>query len=109
MIFPHYITLERFVSTDLYGEVTYEPPEKIPATLDYVIKDIRDFRGNTILTSAWIALPPDTKIGLRDKITMPDGTAPYIGTIGPTWDYRRNRVHYIEVYVARARPGEGSL
>jgi hypothetical protein len=109
MFFTDSVVLEKFVSQDIYSKVTYASPQTIPADIDYIQKNIKDFRGNTILTSAWIALPPETNIGLADRITLPDHTTPFIGSISPIKDYRRGIVHYIEVYVSRQRPGEGSL
>ena len=101
MIFTQSIILEKRISQDVYGSGTYGDPSTVPAAIDYVIKNIKDFKGNTILTSAWIAVPPGTNIDLSDRLTMPDGTNPYIGSVAPTFNYRTGDVHYIEVFVGR--------
>jgi hypothetical protein len=109
MDFPETVTIAPFVSSDVYGNITHGEGVTVPACIDYLIKNIKDFRGNEFITSAWVALPPATTIGYRDKLTLPDGSSPYIGSIGRAYDYESKTVVYIEVYTGRVKPGEGIL
>jgi len=96
-------------SEDIYGNRTYGTAVTVPACIDYIIRNIKDFRGNEFITSGWIALPPSTTVAYNSQITMPDGTHPYIGSIGDAFDEEARAVLYKEVYVGRVKPGEGSL
>lgn len=105
MRFPQSITLEKFVSRDAYHNITYGAPSTVHAAIEYIIKKIIDATGTEIVTSAWIALPPNTSISYNDKITLPDNSTPVIGSIAPVFNYRTKQNHYIEVYVSKARQG----
>jgi hypothetical protein len=105
MKYPQTVTLERYVSKDAYHNVTYGTPETIPAFIDYTIKKVIDFTGTEIVTSAWISFPPGTIIDYKDRVTLPDGSKPVIGSIAPICNYRTRTTQYIEVYVSKGRPG----
>jgi hypothetical protein len=107
--FSRSVTIAPWVSTDVYGKDTYGTPVRSEANIDYIIKDIKDFRGNEFITSAWIALPPTTRIFWKDKVTLPDGSSPYIGSIGEGYDEESKQLSYREIYVGRVKPGEGIL
>jgi hypothetical protein len=109
MEFTRSIILERFQSQDVYGKSRYDEAETVEAIVDYMVKNLKDFRGNEYMSSAWIALPPGTAISRRDRITLPDGTQPYIGSIAEVFDESIREPLYIEVYVGRIKPGEGVL
>jgi hypothetical protein len=109
MEFTRSVTIAPYVSTDVHGKNTYGTPVTVPACIDYLMKNIKDFRGNEVITSSWIALPPNTSISLKDQITLPDGSTPYIGSIGEAYDEEAREVVYKEVYVGRVKPGEGIL
>lgn len=107
--FTRSVTIQQSTGVDRYGKRTYGDPEEVPACISYLIKNIKDFRGNTFITSAWIALPCGTPIDMHTKITLPDGTSPYIGSFGDAYDEEARQDVYLEVYVGRVAPGEGSL
>jgi hypothetical protein len=109
MEFPQSVIIEPFAEKDVDGNVTYGTPVTSDACVDYLIKNIKDFRGNELITSAWIALPPTASIAYNSRVTLPDGSKPYIGSIGEAYDYESKTVIYKEVYVGRVKPGEGIL
>jgi len=109
MTYTRSVTIAPCTSEDVYGKRSYGTAVTVPACIDYLIKNIKDFRGNEFITSGWLALPPGTAINYSSKITMPDGSNPYIGSIGDAFDEEAGEVLYLEVYVGRVSPGEGSL
>jgi hypothetical protein len=109
MNYTRSVTIAPCNSEDVYGKRTYGTGVVTPACIDYVQRNIKDFRGNEFITSGWIALPPSTTLAYNSKITMPDGSNPYIGSIGDAYDEEAGVVLYKEVYVGRVRPGEGTL
>jgi hypothetical protein len=109
MNYTRTVTIENYIGEDRYGLRTYGPATVVPATLTSMVKDIKDFRGNTFLSDAWIAVPPDTVVRERDKITLPDGSAPYIGSISKIYDEEAEEYLYTEIYIGKVAPGEGSL
>lgn len=109
MNYTRSVTIAPCTAEDVYGTRTYGTAVTVPAVIDYLIKNIKDFRGNEFITSGWLALPPTTAVTYSSKITMPDGSTPYIGSIGDAFDEEAGEVLYKEVYVGRVSPGEGSL
>jgi len=104
--FVQSVSIAPFVSKDAYHKVTYGTAVTVKANVDYIIKNMIDSRGNEIVTSAWIALPAGTSLTYDSKITLPDGSTPYIGSIAPAVNFRTGNTEYIEVYVSRLKPGE---
>jgi hypothetical protein len=109
MVYTRSVSIAACTAEDVYGNRTYGTAATVPACIDYVIRNIKDFRGNEFITSGWIALPPTTTVAYNSKITMPDGETPYIGSIAEAYDEEAGEVLYKEIYVGRVRPGEGSL
>lgn len=109
MNYTRSVTIAPYTGEDRYGARTYGDAVVVPAILTSMIKDIKDFRGNTFLSDAWIAVPPDTTVGERDRITLPDGSAPYIGSISKIYDEEAEEYLYTEIYIGKVAPGEGSL
>ncbi len=107
MKFNTSISVAPYVSEDVYGKRIYGTPVILPCNIDYTIKNIKDFRGNAFITASWLAFPPGTTIDYKDKITLPDGTHPYIGSISKIQNQRNGTIHYLEVYTGRVAPGQG--
>jgi hypothetical protein len=109
MEYTRSVTIEPCTGEDVYGKRTYGTAVTVPACIECLIKNIKDFRGNEFITSGWLALPPSTAIAYNSRVTMPDGSHPYIGSIGDAFDEEAGEVLYKEIYVGRVSPGEGSL
>lgn len=107
--FSRSVEIAPFISRNVYGTCTYGTPVTVPACIDYTIKNIKDFRGNDLITSAWIALPADFSINYQDQITLPNGEKPYIGSIDDAYDEEAREVLYKIIYVGRVAPGQGIL
>jgi hypothetical protein len=104
--FPRTVTIAPYVSKDAHMAVTYGTPITYPACVEYITKYMINFRGASFITSSWVALPPGTPVTVQDKITLPDGSTPYIGSIAEAYDEEAHQVIYIEVYVGKTAPGE---
>jgi hypothetical protein len=109
MVYTRSVTIAPCISTDLHGKNTYGTAVTVPACVDYTVKNIRDFDGNTFITSAWIALPPTTTINYKSKVTLPNSDTSYVGSISEAYDEEAGEVLYLEVYLGRVAPGEGAL
>jgi hypothetical protein len=70
MIFTRSVTLEPFLSEDVYGKYVFGEAETVEAIVDYMVKNLKDFRGNEYMTSAWVALPPGTSIILAQPMLL---------------------------------------
>lgn len=107
--YPRSVSIEPFVSENVYGARTFGTPVVSPACVEYTVKNVKDFRGNEYIADAWIALPPGTDIDYDYRVTLPNSSTPYIGSISYVYDEEAQEVEYVEVYVGRVAPGEGSL
>ena len=113
MLFELYYTrsvvIEPCASEDVNGNRTYGTPVTVPAIIDYTTKNIKDFRGNEYISSAWVCVPPDTVIAYNSRVTLPNGMQPYVGSITEAFDEEAGEVLYLEIYTGRVAPGEGML
>lgn len=109
MHYTRSVTITPCTGEDRHGARTYGEAETVPAIISYMEKDIRDFRGNVFISSAWVAVPPDTVVTIKDLVGLPDGSAPYIGSIANIFDEEAEAYLYKEIYVGRVAPGEGSV
>lgn len=106
MKFVQTVQIEPFVSKDAHHNVTYGTAATVSANVDYITKKITAQNGNEIVSTAWVALPPETVITGNERITLPNGTKQFIGSFGPATNYRKGETHYLEVYVSKVKPGE---
>ncbi|HEX2955692.1 MAG TPA: hypothetical protein VHO70_02605 [Chitinispirillaceae bacterium] len=107
--FTRSVTIAPYVGEDRFGKRTYGPAVVVPAIITWLVKDIKDFRGNTFIADAWVAIPPEYAVGERDKITLPNGASPFIGSISQIFDEEAEEYLYTEIYIGKVAPGEGSL
>jgi hypothetical protein len=103
------VTITPYIGEDRYGARIYGEAATVPCILAWLVKNIKDFRGNTFISDAWIAIPPEYTIAERDQVTLPDGSTPFIGSISKIFDEEAEDYLYTEVYVGKVAPGEGSL
>lgn len=106
MKFVQSVGIEPFVSKDAHHNCTYGTSVTIAANADYITKKITDQNGKEIVSTAWMALPPETVLSGNERITLPNGSKQFIGSHGPATNYRTGETHYIEVYVSKVKPGE---
>lgn len=72
------IVHEAFASQDGYGAPTYSAPVIRPGRLEYKIRRIVDSTGEERLSRARVFFDGTFTLELRDRLTLPDGTAPRI-------------------------------
>src|SRR5665647_1421872 len=106
MKFSKSITLAPYVSKDAFHKNTYGTAVTVDANIFPIIKIYTDKSGSEVVSSAKLMLPKNTVIGYDDKITLPDNSTPYIGSIASESNQRTGECHYIEVYLSRLKPGE---
>jgi hypothetical protein len=109
MEFTRSVTIAPCTGEDRYGKKTFGEAVEVPAILSFMEKNIKDFRGNTFLSSSWVAVPPDTVVSNKDQVVLPDGSTAYIGSIAKIYDEEAQDFLYTEIYIGRVAPGEGSL
>ena len=78
---PHTVTIAPYASYNNYGEETFSGSTRTASA--YVEPGDQMDRGDQIneKTRSTVAHVADTSITLKDKITLPDGTTPEIGTV----------------------------
>lgn len=103
------ITFESCTAQDALGERTYAAPVTVKCRVDYIEKNIKDYNNNEFITSARIIAPAGTSVKRSDRITLPNGDNPYIGSISPKENYRLGKVAYVEIWVGRIEAGEVGL
>jgi hypothetical protein len=103
------ITIAPFSAQDALGKKTYGTAVTVKCLINYVEKNIKDFDNNEFITSAVIRIPGVSTVERQDKITLPNGDTPYIGSISQKTNYRVNRVSYTEVWVGRIAAGESRV
>lgn len=107
--FTRSVTIEYCTSENKYGSRTYTEPITVPAIISYTVKNIKDFRGNTFITAAWIALPPGIGVFYDSRVTIPGEETSFVGSINKIFDEEAGDFLYTELYCGRVAPGEGSL
>ena len=105
MKFLQKVTIEHLICVDAYHVPTYSSPISQKAIVDSSVKSMKQLPSNETTSSAHILFPPGTSIGPDDRITTEDGTHP-IRYISSTENYRNGKIHYIDVYIGRQKPGE---
>jgi hypothetical protein len=100
------VTIAPFSAQDALGAKTYGTAATVKCFINYVEKNIKDFDNNEFITSAVIRIPGTSTVTRQDKITLPNGESPYIGSISQKTNYRLNRTSYTEIWVGRIAAGE---
>ena len=111
MKFPDEVGYEPCTSIDEYGTCAFGEKVTLKCSIEYVEKNIKDLNDNEFMTSAWIAFHPTVGSVIKryDRITLPDNSQQYIGSIAQRKNKRLKKITYIEVYVGRVAPGEGVM
>jgi hypothetical protein len=86
-----------YVSQDQYGMPVYGSALARPARVEFRTRQMVSRTGADILSRAKIFLLPDPPVSPRDRLVLPDGTAPAIQDIWPIDDVD-GTLHHIEVF-----------
>lgn len=100
------VTITPFSAQDAMGAKTYGTAVTVKCLVNYIEKNIKDFDNNEFITSAVIRIPGVSTVTRADKITLPNGESPYIGSISQKTNYRLNKTSYTEIWVGRIAAGE---
>lgn len=83
----HTVTIAPWASQNAAGEATYGSPVSYPALVEFTTSKVQlvgvlDGRvGQALVHKATVYIDGRPTIGLRDKITLPDGQTPQILTV----------------------------
>jgi hypothetical protein len=87
-----------YVGHDAYGAPQYGPPFTRPARVEYSTTVVTNAQGQERTSTTLLILNGDVPITLRDKLTLPDGTAPAIQEIqAPRMPFRPATIHHYAV------------
>jgi hypothetical protein len=103
MDFPDICTISPFVSEDGYQVPTYGTG--FMTICKYEELQEKDSTGSFIVSSGWLALPPETAIHLKDKITLEDGETPSIMKLRKIKSPVSNEVEYIRIILGEPMTG----
>lgn len=91
------LTVEPYQGRDVHSDPVFGPPVTYSCRVVYRRSMIRDNKGEEATSNVRIILPPEAQIGLKDRITLPDGSHAPIVAIEPGYDERGHPYH-ITVY-----------
>jgi hypothetical protein len=103
MDFPDICTISPFVSEDAHQNPTYGTG--FMTICKYEELQEKDSEKGIIVTSGWLALPPETAIHMKDKITLEDNSTPEIKKIRLIRSPVSNDREYIRVILGTESEG----
>lgn len=68
---------------DVYGAPVYATPVVLAARVDWKVRRITNHAGEERISRAQVFFNGDVTLGVRDKMTLPDGTSPPIQVLSP--------------------------
>jgi len=105
MLFTHKVILEKCVGKDEYHRPIYQAPVTIPAIVDDASKTFRNRPNEETEYTARVLLPNNYEPQPDDRITF-NGNTNFIRFVSCAHDYRRDIVHYYNVYFGKQKPRE---
>ncbi len=84
------IIVERWTGQDAYSKPLYSAPVTIMGQVSGVAQLIRTASGQEAASNTTIILPGDAAIGVKDRLTLPDGTRPAILSVTTVPDQAGN-------------------
>lgn len=84
------IVVERWTGQTTYAKPIYAPPATIMGQVSGVAQMVRNVNGQETASNTTILLPGDAAIGVKDRLTLPDGTHPAIIAINTVPDQAGN-------------------
>lgn len=80
------LLIERWSGQDVYGQASYLPVIRCFCRVQNQQEIIRDQRGQEIVSKTNIYVDSAVVVGLKDRITLPDGTQPPILQVKSLYD-----------------------
>ena len=87
------VTYQRYVSQDGYGAPTFATGIVLPARIEYKLRRIVNAQGEERMSRAKVFLDGAIPLDLRDKLVLPDGTAPALQLVYAVNDERGSPHH----------------
>jgi hypothetical protein len=103
MDFPDICTISPYVSEDGHQNPTYGTDFQIICKYEELQE--KDSEKGIIITSGWLALPSETSIHMKDKVTLEDNSTPEIRKIRRIKSPVSNDVEYIRVILGTESEG----
>ena len=75
------ITLQAFVGQDAYGKPQYGPAVQHPARVAYRVTTLTNAQGQERTSTSVVYLNGDVVITVKDRLVLPDNSAPAIQAI----------------------------
>ncbi|PWK07502.1 hypothetical protein [Tumebacillus permanentifrigoris] len=91
------VLIENSTGTTKHGTVEYGPPELCKALVMLEIKAVRDDQNNEVVSSGHIYLDGKVVVGIKSRVTLPNGSKPPILSVKPQFDLDGS-VHHWTVY-----------
>jgi hypothetical protein len=105
MNYTQSVTISPYLSENEYGDRTYGTPVTVPAILTWSILNIIDFQGHLFISNASVTIPIEYSVDEKDKITLPNGSSPDIGSISKIFDEEAEEYIYTKIYLGKSAPG----
>ena len=87
-----------YTGQDAYGKPTHAAPVNRPARIEYQVSAVATPAGQARTSTTVVFFDSDVPIGLKDKLTLPDGSEPAIQEIqSPRHAEAPARIHHHKV------------
>lgn len=90
------VIVERWIGQDAYAKPRFAAPVTIMGQVSGVAQLVRSTNGQEQASNTTLILPGDAAIGVKDRLTLPDGTHPTILSVNTVPDQAGNLT--IQVY-----------
>ena len=84
------VIVERWLGQDAYAKPIYSAPVTLMGQVSGVAQMVRTVTGSEVASNTTIILPGDAAIGVKDRLTLPDGTRPAILSVTTVPDQAGN-------------------
>lgn len=91
------LMIRHYTGQDAYGKPTYGAAQTYPAREEFRIRKILDQAGQERISRAKVFFDRNVSIGLRDQVTLSDGTVPPILAVYAVRD-TAGALHHSEVF-----------
>ncbi len=84
------VIVQRWTGQDAYAKPTYAPAVTLMGQISGVAQLVRTAGGQEAASNTTILLPGNAAIGVKDRLTLPDGTHPTILSVNTVPDQAGN-------------------